>query len=185
MHMKGPTSLAIKSLLLSMALAWSGWAIAANTAEIDAGVQATLKSFYAQNPEHHELVDKAAAVLVFPHVTKAGIGVGGLHGEGAFLVQGKVVKYFQVSGASLGATLGAAQHSEVILFMTNEARDKFQRSEGWTIGADAGVAVVSKGTGVEYDMSTLRRPILSFVLGERGLIGDLSLQGLRITPIAG
>ncbi len=183
--MKKRASLAIKSTMLSVALAWSGWALAASPAEIDAGVQSTLQAFYAQNPGHHELADKAAAMLVFPHVTKAGVGVGGLHGEGAFLVQGKTVKYFQVSGASLGATLGAAEHSEVILFMTKEARDNFQRSEGWTIGADAGVAVASKGTGVEYDMSTLRRPILSFVLGERGLIGDLSLKGLRVTPMAG
>lgn len=177
-------SLAIKSTLLSLALAWSGWALAASPAEIDAGVQATLQSFYEQNPEHHELVDKAAAILVFPHVAKAGVGIGGLHGEGALVVRGKTVKYFQVSGASLGATLGAAEHSEVILFMTKEARDRFQRSKGWTIDADAGVAVASKGSGAAYDMSTLRRPILSFVLGERGLIGDLSLEGLRITPIA-
>ncbi len=178
-------SVAIRSVLLCAALTCSSWTMAASPAEIDVGVQATLQSFYAQNSEHRELADKAAAMLVFPHVTKAGVGVGGLHGEGAFLVQGKTVKYFQVTGASLGATLGAAEHAEVILFMTSEARDNFQRSEGWTIGADAGVAVASKGTGAEYDVATLRRPILTFVLDERGLIGDLSLRGLRITPIAG
>ena len=72
----------------------------------------------------------------------------------------------------------------MILFMTKEAREKFERSKGWTIGADAGVAVASKGTGAEYDMQTLRRPVLSFVLGEQGLMGDLSLAGLKITPIA-
>jgi len=170
--------------VLGLALAWSGWATAMSPAEIDAGVQATLQSFYAQHHGHHELVDKAAAVLVFPHVTKAGVGVGGLHGEGALLVNGKIVKHFEVSGASVGATLGVAEHSEVILFMTKEAREKFERSNGWTIGADAGVAVASKGTGAEYDMQTLRRPVLSFVLGERGLMGDLSLAGLKITPIA-
>ena len=183
--MNGPASVAIKSTLLCVALACSSWAMATSPAEIDVGVQATLQAFYEQNSGHHELADKAAAMLVFPHVTKAGVGVGGLHGEGAFLVHGKTVKYFQVTGASLGATLGAAEHAEVILFMTNEARDNFQRSKGWTIGADAGVAVASKGTGAEYDVSTLHRPILTFVFDERGLMGDLSLEGLRITPIAG
>ena len=69
--------------------------------------------------------------------------------------------------------------------MTKEARDKFEHSKGWTIGADAGVAVASKGAGVEYDVETLRRPILSFVLGEKGLMGDLSLEGLKITPLDG
>ena len=182
--MKGYAKMLVNSALLAFALSWSGWASAMSPAEIDAGVQATLQAFYAQHTGHHELVSKAAAVLVFPHVTKAGIGVGALHGEGALLVNGKIVKHFQVSGASLGATLGVAEHSEVILFMTKEARENFQRSKGWTIGADAGVAVASKGAGVEYDMETLRRPVLAFVLSEQGLMGDLSLAGLRITPIA-
>jgi len=182
--MKGYAKMLVNSALLGFALSWSSWASAMSPAEIDAGVHATLQAFYAQHTGHHELVNKAAAVLVFPHVTKAGIGVGGLHGEGALLVNGKIVKHFAVSGASLGATLGVAEHSEVILFMTKEARENFERSKGWTIGADAGVAVASKGAGVEYDMETLRRPVLAFVLGEQGLMGDLSLAGLRITPIS-
>jgi lipid-binding SYLF domain-containing protein len=182
--MMGYANLLVKSAVLGLALAWNGWAVAMSPAEIDAGVHATLQSFYAQNSGHHELINKAAAVLVFPHITKAGVGVGGLHGEGALLVNGKIAKYFEVSGASLGATLGVAEHSEVIVFMTKEARENFQRSKGWTIGADAGVAVASKGVGVEYDMATLRRPVLSFVLGEQGLMGDLSLEGQKITPIA-
>ncbi|HKC16774.1 MAG TPA: YSC84-related protein [Steroidobacteraceae bacterium] len=182
--MKEYASVLVRSALLCVALAWSGGALAMSKAEIDAGVHATLQSFYAQNPGHQELVGKAAAVLVFPHVTKAGLGVGGLHGEGALLVNGKIVKHFEVNGASLGATVGVAEHSEVILFMTSEARDKFERSKGWTIGADAGVAVASKGAGREYDMQTLRRPVLSFVLGEQGLMGDLSLEGFKIKPKA-
>ena len=182
--MKRYAHVLVKSAVLGLALAWSGWATAMSAAEIDAGVQATLQSFYAQHQGNRELTDKAAGVLVFPHVTKAGVGVGGLHGEGALLVKGKIVKHFEVSGASVGATLGVAEHSEVILFMTNEARDKFQRSKGWTIGADAGVAVASRGAGVEYDVATLRRPVLSFVLDKQGLMGDLSLAGLKITPIA-
>ena len=182
--MKGHTKLLVASALMGLALAWSGDVLARSPAEIDAGVHATLQSFYAQNPGHQELVGKAAAVLVFPHVTKAGVGVGGLHGEGALMVNGKIVKHFEVTGASLGATLGVAEHSEVILFMTKEARDNFERSKGWTIGADAGVAVASKGAAREYDTETLRRPVLSFVLGEQGLMGDLSLEGFRIKPMA-
>jgi len=57
-------------------------AVAETTAEIDSGVQATLEKFYAAKPSYRELVDKAAAVLVFPSVTKGGAGIGGEHGEG-------------------------------------------------------------------------------------------------------
>ena len=178
-------NLLAKSAIVTLAFGWGPWASAMTTAEIDVGVEATLQKFYAESPSHHELVNKAAAVLVFPHVTKGGVGVGGEHGEGALLVRGEIVKHYQVTGASVGLTIGVAEHSEIILFMTNEARRKFEQSKGWTIGADAGVAVASKGAGLEYDNETLRRPVLSFVLGEHGLIGDLSLRGAKITPLVG
>ncbi len=152
---------------------------------IDAGVQSTLESFYAQNPGNHDLVAKAAAVLVFPRVTKAGLGVGGEGGHGALIVNGITTGYYKMSGASVGATIGVAHRAEIIVFMTPEARDKFERSAGWTIGADVGVAVASKGAGGDYDSETMRRPVLAFVLGEHGLIADVSLEGTKITKVEG
>ncbi len=86
-------------------------------------------------------------MLVFPRVTKAGAGVGGEFGKGALLVHGRTVGYYKVTGGSIGATLGVAYHSEVILFMTDEARDHFMHSSDWSIGADAGVAIVKKRRG--------------------------------------
>jgi lipid-binding SYLF domain-containing protein len=181
--MKRFAKIFINTALAGLALSWAGLASAAmSTVEIDSGVQSTLQAFYAQHNSNHELVDKAAAVLVFPKITKAGVGVGGLHGEGALIVGGKTVKYYDVNGASVGATLGVSEHSEVILFMTKKARDDFENSKGWTIGADAGVAVASAGVGGNYDTETLKRPVLSFVLDEKGLMGDLSLSGQKVTP---
>jgi lipid-binding SYLF domain-containing protein len=80
-------------------------------------------------------------------------------------------------------TLGIAKHSEIIMFMTPEALDKFTQSKGWTIGADAAIAVVSKGAGGQYDSETLKKPILGFVFNEKGLLGDLSLEGSKITKL--
>ena len=113
-------------------------------------------------------------MLVFPHVTKGGVGVGGQFGEGALRIDGKTVDYYSISSGSVGLTLGLAKHKEVILFMTQEALDKFTTGHGWSIGADTGVAVLSKGAGGDYDTQTLQRPILGFVFGEKGLIGDVS-----------
>jgi lipid-binding SYLF domain-containing protein len=67
--------------------------------------------------------------------------------------------------------------------MTQEALDKFQNSHGWSIGADTGVAILSKGGGGDYDTQTLQRPILGFVFGEKGLIGDASLDGSKVTKL--
>jgi lipid-binding SYLF domain-containing protein len=159
-------------------------AFAANTAAIDQQAAATLDRFYALSDQNKYLAQNAAAVLVFPKITKAGIGVGGEHGNGALQEDGKTVGYYSISGASVGLTLGMAQHSEVILFNTTEARDKFLKSSDWSIGADTSVAVVKKGAGGTYDTQTLKKPVLAFVFGEQGLMGDASLQGGKISKIA-
>jgi lipid-binding SYLF domain-containing protein len=50
---------------------------AATADEINAGVNATLDRLYRQIPGTNALASRAAGVLVFPTVIKAGIGVGG------------------------------------------------------------------------------------------------------------
>jgi lipid-binding SYLF domain-containing protein len=175
------TSIGVTFAALGIAI--GGFAMAATTADIDAGVAGTLDRFYAQDQTHRDLTQKAAAVLVFPRVTKAGAGVAGEYGEGALQVNGKTVGYYKETGASVGATLGAARHSEVILFMTDEARDRFMHSHDWSVGADTGVAMVHKGASAQYDTDTLHKPVLAFVFGEKGLIADASLEGAKITRL--
>src|SRR5271155_1028250 len=171
------SGLAVAALLMSAV------SFGATKAEIDARVHVAMHQFYELNPQHKDLVARAKAVLVFPRITKGGVGVGGEFGEGALRIDGNNVAYYSVSSASVGLTLGLAKHKEVILFMTQEALDKFQNSQGWSIGADTGVAILSKGGGGDYDTQTLQRPILGFVFGEKGLIGDASLEGSKVNQL--
>jgi lipid-binding SYLF domain-containing protein len=171
------SGLAVAALLMSTV------SFGATKAEIDERVHTAMHQFYELNPQHKDLVARAKGVLVFPRVTKGGVGVAGEFGEGALRIDGNNVAYYSVSSASVGLTLGLAKHKEVILFMTQETLDKFMNSHGWTIGADTNVAVLSKGAGGEYDSKTLQRPILGFVFGEKGLIGDISLEGSKVTKL--
>jgi lipid-binding SYLF domain-containing protein len=151
--------------------------------EIDVGVSDTLQRFTAANPAHAELLRKAAGVLIFPRITKAGAGIGGEHGNGALQKAGVTAGYYSLGSASLGLTLGAGQRSEVVLFMTHHALAKFEASNHYNFGVDAQVAVVSKGAGDEYDSETMKKPILAFVFDEKGLIGDVSVKGSKIKKI--
>jgi len=182
---KKPLVLRISTLAATALVALIGSvAFAVDTAAIDSQVTATLDKFYGLSEKNKYLADNAAAVLVFPSITKAGIGVGGEHGDGALLQNGKTVGYYSISGASIGLTLGVSRHSQVILFQTPQARDKFLNSKDWSVGADTSVAVVKKGAGGTYDTQTLSKPVLAFVFGEKGLMGDASLQGAKISKIA-
>jgi lipid-binding SYLF domain-containing protein len=166
---------AVLSLLFATA------ALGAGAGELDAAAAQTLKTFYAKSTTHQELAQKAAGVLVFPRITKGGVGVGAEYGQGVLQVNGEPVAYFKIAGASVGATLGVAERSEIMLFMTPEALDHFMKSHVWTVGVDADVAVVSKGAGGDYDTETLKKPVLAFVFGEKGLLANVSLAGTKIT----
>ena len=74
--------------------AGSGTGKAGSAGEINAAVSATLDRFYRQIPGARELSARAAGVLVFPTVVKAGFGFGGEYGEGAMRVGGRTVGYY-------------------------------------------------------------------------------------------
>jgi lipid-binding SYLF domain-containing protein len=165
------------------ALLLSALSFGATKDQIDERVENTLTQFNELNPSNQGLIMRAKGILVFPHVTKGGAGVAGEFGEGALRVNGKNVGYYSLASASVGATLGVARHDEIIMFMTQEALDKFTSTKGWAVGADTGIAVMSKGAGGDYDTKTLQRPILGFVFAEKGLIADVSLDGSKITRL--
>ena len=174
---------AVATGLMILCLSAAATAVAATKAEIDARVTATLAEFNALTPANASLIKKAAGMLVFPRVTKGGVAVAGEYGEGVLQINGKTVDYYSIGSASVGLTLGLAKHSEVIMFMTAESLDKFTKSAGWSIGADAGITVMKAGASGEYDSQTQQKPILAFAFAEQGLIGDLSLEGSKITKI--
>jgi lipid-binding SYLF domain-containing protein len=158
-------------------------AFAGRSAAIDEDANAALALFYQQNAMYQELADKAVGMLVFPRVVKRRVGVAGEYGEGVLMIEGRPVRHYLVQGRSAGLTAGAAQHSEVIMFMTTQALVKFVSSKGWIVGAQSGIAVVSKGAAGAYDSETLRKPVLGFVFCENGLIADISFAGLEITML--
>jgi lipid-binding SYLF domain-containing protein len=158
-------------------------ASAASKQEIDAQVRAALVAFQKQTSAGHELSGKAAGVLVFPKVVKAGVGVGGEFGEGALLIGGKTVAYYNLASASIGLQLGAQVRSQVVLFMTAEALGKFRKSEGWKAGVDGSVALASLGKGGAIDTETAKKPIIGFIFSNEGLMYNLTFEGSKISQI--
>ena len=153
-------------------------------AELDTSSAQTLKHYYTLNPANQKLAAKAVGVLIFSRVTKGGAGLAGEFGEGVLRVKGETVDYYSVGSASIGLTLGVGQHSEIIMFMTEESLNKFRASQGWSIGTDTAVALVSEGSGGQYDSKpVVGKPVLGFVFGEKGMLGDLSLEGSKVTKI--
>jgi lipid-binding SYLF domain-containing protein len=150
----------------------------------DAAVDATLRDFYWRVGEARELVTRATAVLVFPTIIKAGFGIGGEYGEGALLVRGRTVAYYNCVSASLGFQLGAQARSLIILFMTEQAFADFGRTDGWKVGIDGSVALITVGVGGSIDTDRIRNPIVGFIFDNKGLMYNLTLEGSKITRIS-
>jgi lipid-binding SYLF domain-containing protein len=176
-------SLAASIGLVILGLSASAGSFAGSKAELDASSATTLKHFYTLNAANRKLADRAAGILIFSHVTKGGAGLAGEFGEGVLRVKGENVDYYSVGSASIGLTLGVGEHSEIIMFMTQESLDKFVASKGWSVGADTAVALVKEGSGGQYDSAVVGKPILGFVFSQKGLLGDLSLEGSKISKI--
>lgn len=171
-------------LLLAMLMVFAtASANAASQEQIDAEVREALQDFRETTSAGHDLSQQAKGILVFPSVIKAGVGVGGEYGEGALIVNGETVGYYNLASASIGFQLGAQKRSQIVLFMTDEALAGFRNSEGWKAGVDGSVALATLGAGGAIDTETAKQPIIGFILANKGLMYNLTFEGSKITKI--
>ena len=170
-------------IILGALLLTTVTAHAATREVIDAKVREALDTFGRESPAGVELMEKAAGVLVFPDVVKAGFGIGAEWGEGSLLIDGKPVAYYSTASASFGLQLGAQFKAQLILFMTDSALSDFRDSDGWEAGIDGSVAIARQGAGGSVDTATARQPIIGFIFSNKGLMYNLTLEGSKITLI--
>ena len=181
--MKASQVLGVILLALALTMLACPRTEAASAPEIDAAVDATLRSFESQITGARELAIKAAGILVFPSVVKAGIGIGGEYGEGLLIIRGRPGGYFNLVSASFGLQLGVQTRSVIIMFMTEEALALFQRTYGWRVGVDGSIAIATIGTGGSIDTEKLTSPVIGFILDPAGLMYNLTLEGSKISRV--
>ena len=126
---------------------------------------------------------KAKAVLVFPKITKAGLGVGGQYGDGALLKGGKAVAYYNTSGVSSGLQAGAQQYGYAMFFMNQAALKALDSTQGFEVGVGPSVVVMDEGKAKSTTTTTMKDDIYAFIFSQQGLMAGLGLQGNKITKI--
>src|SRR5712664_1417873 len=131
------------------------------------------------------LLDKAEAIAVFPGVVKAAFIIGGKGGQGVISRRTRngwsAPAFFNLSGGSFGAQIGATKTDYVLLIMNEDGlngllKDKFE------IGAEVGVA--AGPVGREAAASTnprLGAGILSYSRSKGAFIGA-AIKGAAISP---
>ena len=174
-------TIAVVALLAALCLAPRDQA--ASAPEIEATVSATLEDFFREVWSGRDLANQAVAILVFPTIVKAGFGIGGEYGEGALHIRGRTAGYYNIVSASIGFQFGAQARSVIIMFMTEAALANFQRTDGWKVGIDGSIAIITVGAGGQIDTNSIRSPVIGFIFDQKGLMYNLTLEGSKISRI--
>ncbi len=156
----------------------------ATQTEIKQNAATALQELYRCMPFAKTLVPKAKAILVFPHVYKAGFIIGGQSGNGVALSpDGVPLGYFNISAASYGLQAGAQQFSYALFVMTDEAIEYMRKTEGWEVGVGPSVVLVDEGVAKTLTTTTGKEGVYAFIYGHKGLMAGIGIQGSKITRI--
>ena len=150
---------------------------------IDAKADVAVQQFYKQVKGGEAFLSKVKGYLIFPSVVKAGFVVGGKYGEGVLRVNGQSTGYYSIAAGSVGFQMGAQKASYLIAFVSQDALDKFIRSNGWEAGVDGAITLAKWGAGTDISTISYKNPIYGFVFGEKGLMYNLNLEGTKFTKL--
>ena len=152
-------------------------------ADLTARSEAALNDLYAKQPETRKLGERAKAVLVFPSILKAGLGIGGMGGNGTMFEGGRPVAFYNIAGASFGFQAGAQEFSQAYFFNTEEALKTFRETKGFQAGAGATAVAADFGANAALTTSTLQKPVVVATWSQAGLMAGATIEGAKITEI--
>ena len=139
--------------------------------------------------------EKCYGYAVFPTIGKAGLGIGGAHGEGQVYQQGKQVGTTSMTQLSIGFQAGAEGYSEIIFFEDKRSFDEFT-SGNFEFGANVSAVVITaaasgststggstaSASGGKKDASTAgkyNKGTAVFIISKGGLMYEASVSGQK------
>lgn len=127
-----------------------------------------------------QLIRQAKAVFIVPKLVKGGFFVGGEGGDGVLMVRNhggwSNPGFYAIGAASFGLQAGLEQSEVIMLIMTQKGLDGVLRDQ-FKIGAQAGVTVVTLGSGVEGAIGGASLPDVVVWSSTTGLYGGLTVDG--------
>jgi lipid-binding SYLF domain-containing protein len=156
---------------------------AADRGALERDARAALQQLSSRVPAAKSLSQSAAAVLVFPKITKAGLGIGGQYGDGVLFKSGKVAGYYNTSGASYGLQAGAQQFGYALFLMNDKAVSALGANDGFEVGVGPSVVLIDEGKAKTLTTTTAKDDIYAFIFGQKGLMAGLGIQGNKITRL--
>jgi len=103
-----------------------------------------MQQMHTEAPEVGALVKRGYGYTLFPTVGKGGLVVGGAYGRGVVYEQGRHIGYSGLTQGSVGLQAGGQTFSELIVFESKTALDRFKEGK-FDFAADASAVVLKTG----------------------------------------
>ena len=153
---------------------------AKEAAELDTNANATVTTFKAETKGSEAVLANAKGILVCPKVTKGGFLVGVESGNCVLTKGTSTPLYYGTSAVKAGLLAGIQSYSMILVLNTPESVAKFTSdTREWEMGMDASVAVAKLDANGALDTTNLKRDIVVFIFGGKGLMADVSFEGSR------
>jgi len=153
---------------------------AQEAAKLEADAKATLAKFQASTKGSQEVFANAKGILVCPKITKGGFIVGVESGNCVLTKGTSTPLYYGTSAVKAGLVAGIQSYSMILVLNTPESVAKFtSENREWEMGMDASVAVAKLDAAGTLDTTNLKRDIVVFIFGGKGLMADVSFEGSR------
>jgi lipid-binding SYLF domain-containing protein len=138
---------------------------------------------------------KSYGYAVFPTIGKAGLGIGGAHGDGHVYEKGKVIGETSMTQLSIGLQAGGQAYSEIVFFQDKRSLDEFTSGNfefgagmnAIAITASAGASTGTTGSeagasGGKKDATTAGKyykGMAVFTIAKGGLMYEASISGQK------
>ena len=157
---------------------WLAWAADAGK-ELNAAAQ-VVQNMTSSNKIPPNLLRQARCIAVIPKLTKAGLIVGGQHGNGAVSCRTNTgwsaPAFITMSGGSLGLQAGG-EHQDIVLLMNQKGEEELKNGH-WSLGAEAVAAGPNGGTGPTTETGW-KAPVLSYA-SSSGAFAGADVGGSKI-----
>jgi SH3 domain-containing YSC84-like protein 1 len=138
-------------------------AFAADAAKVMDSASEVIENMSSSKEIPHSLLRHAKCVAVIPSLTKAGLIVGGEHGNGVISCRTSsgwsAPGFITMTGGSIGLQAGG-EHKDIVLLMNEQGEEMLNKGH-WDLGAEAVAAGPSGGAGGSEDTGWGKTPVLS------------------------
>jgi hypothetical protein len=143
-------------------------------------VSATLTRVREEHPELSSALDKAHGYAVFPSAGRASAVLGGAYGRGEVYERGQRIGDASMGQLTVGVQLGGQTFSEIILFNSENALDRFKAGRiAFAANLSAVVSKAAASGTADYERDVVAK---AFSNGGMLLEASLGAQFFRFKP---